>query len=615
MGKHRVLFLPQEKSGTFASGTVVRDAALDLGILIDSSCAGIGTCGKCKVEIRQGNGEITPIEHEVLSATELQKGVRLACQATIDNEIVCHIPDQSLSTIDQISAWGVDGSFDLDPETQVVKVEIEPPVLGERHFTFDRFRARLLKDGYEVSNDLRNIRNFASEISPRVRTLHSIVDRGDLVTFSSTEDRLLGLALDIGTTTVAAKLVDLRTGSTLGVSSAANPQAALGADVVARIQYISRHSGGLRKMQRLIVNQINELVTSVCSQANARRAEVVKTVVVGNTVMQHILLGISPSGLGKSPYAAVTRGPIRVRARDLSFNTNGDGIVYVTPNLASFVGGDITSVLTAVRIDRREDLTLVIDMGTNGEIVLGNSERLICCSSPAGPAWEGACITWGMRAARGAIERAEIVDSRLEYRTIADASPVGICGSGLIDIVCAFLRHELIELSGRILTSEEAHEKVPGELAERIGVGHNGKRTLRIAEMGGADPIVLTQDDVRQIQLAKAGIAAGVRTLLAEFGVGPHAIARVFLAGAFGNHVRGTDVAQLGLVPGVGAHRIHFVGNAALSGSESMLKSKEAVELAESIAESIGYVEVAGRAEFEDVFVESIPFPPIQEGP
>lgn len=612
MGKHRVLFLPQEKSGIFASGTVLRDAALDLGILIDSSCAGIGTCGKCKIELRQGNGEITDVEHEVLSATELKKGVRLACQAVIEQDVVCHIPEQSLSSVDQITAWGVDGSFDVDPETKVIDIAVPPAVLGERHFTFDRFRARLSEAGHEVSNDLRNIRKFASEISPGTETLHPVVDHDDLITFSSSEDGLFGLALDIGTTTVAAKLIDLNTGSTLGVSSAANPQAALGADVVARIQYVTRHSGGLRKMQRLIVNQINELIISVCRQAEIRRADVVKTVVVGNTVMQHILLGITPTGLGRSPYAAVTQGPVRIRARDLGLNTNGDGIVYVAPNLASFVGGDITSVLTAVRIDRRTDLTLVIDMGTNGEIVLGDAERLICCSSPAGPAWEGACISWGMRAARGAIERAEIVDSELEFRTIGDVSPVGICGSGLIDLVCTFLRHGLIDLSGRILTSEEAAERVPA-LAEKIGVGRNGKRTIRVAEVAGADPIVLTQDDVRQIQLAKAGIAAGVRTLLAKFGVGPEAIARVFLAGAFGNHVRGTDVVQLGLVPGVGAHRIHFVGNAALSGSESMVKSREAVALAERIADRIGYVEVAGRAEFEDVFVESIPFPPIQE--
>ncbi|HEY5564624.1 MAG TPA: ASKHA domain-containing protein [Rhodothermia bacterium] len=613
MGKHRVLFLPQEKAGTFVSGTVLRDAALDLGILIDSSCAGIGTCGKCKVEVRQGGSDPTDVEHMVLSAVELSKGVRLACQTTVNSEIVCHVPEQSLSTIDQITAWGVDGGFALDPETRVVTVSRPKPVLGDRHFTYDRFRTQLSALGHDVTGDLASMRRYAAEVPPSAEIVHAVVDRNDLLTISTGTERFLGLALDIGTTTVAAKLIDLESGATLGVASAGNPQAALGSDVVARIQYVTRHTGGLRKMQRLIVNQLNELAASVCTQARVRRSDVVKAVIVGNTVMGHILLGISPKSLGTSPYAAVSRGPVRLRARELGLNTNGDGIVYVAPNLASFVGGDITSVLTAVRMDKRHDLTLVIDMGTNGEIVLGHSSRLVCCSSPAGPAWEGACISWGMRAARGAIERAEIVDNRIALRTIGEASPVGICGSGLIDLVCTFLRNGLIERSGRIPTQDEIRDRLPAALVDLVGVTRTGKRSLRVADMAGADPIVVTQDDVRQIQLAKAGIAAGVHTLLSEFDSAPEDIAQVFLAGAFGNHVRGSDVLQLGLVPGVGAHRIHFVGNAALSGAESMIKSREALSLAERIADEIGYVEVAGRPEFEDLFVECIPFPEIQE--
>jgi uncharacterized 2Fe-2S/4Fe-4S cluster protein (DUF4445 family) len=283
------------------------------------------------------------------------------------------------------------------------------------------------------------------------------------------------------------------------------------------------------------------------------------------------------------------------------------GAVYFLPNLACFVGGDMTAVLVTLDLERSDELQLVVDIGTNGEIVLGSRKRIVCCSSPAGPAWEGASITWGMRAAYGAIERVDLQGPDLAYRTIGNGPPAGICGSGLMDLAALCRRTGIVDESGRMLTDDKATQ-APDPLRARLG-GRDSGAFLRVAPVRDNSWVELTQKDVREIQLAKAAIASGIQTLLCEWAVRPEQIDRISIAGAFGNHIRGQDAVDIGLLPRVPADRIHFIGNAAAAGAEAVLRSREARAKAERLAETIDYVEVAGRPEFQDLFVDCLLFP------
>jgi uncharacterized 2Fe-2S/4Fe-4S cluster protein (DUF4445 family) len=329
--------------------------------------------------------------------------------------------------------------------------------------------------------------------------------------------------------------------------------------------------------------------------------------------MQHLFLGVDPRHLGVKPYTAACSGPVSVRATELGFRMSDHAVVYSAPNLSSYVGSDITSVLVALRIREAEAPMIVVDMGTNGEMVATDGERIVCCSSPAGPAWEGACIGWGMRASRGAIERFEVVDDGVELRTIGETPPVGICGSGLIDIVCSLRQVGVINSSGRLMSRDDTAGQLGADFGERITEKADGVREFIVTRLEEGRAITLSQGDIRQVQLAKAGIAAGIQTLLANLGIGADDVEKVLLAGAFGNHLDGESVEQLGLIPGVSADRIRFVGNAAMSGAEAILRSRPARVEAEAIADVIEYIEVAAEPGFQDIFVDAIAFPEIKQ--
>jgi uncharacterized 2Fe-2S/4Fe-4S cluster protein (DUF4445 family) len=324
--------------------------------------------------------------------------------------------------------------------------------------------------------------------------------------------------------------------------------------------------------------------------------------------MQHIALNIDPRNLAYSPYTPVFQGPVTLKAKSLGIEMNPTAAVYNLPNLACFVGSDITAVLTVLDLDEKDEMQLALDLGTNGEIVLGNKHRLLCCSSPAGPAWEGACITWGMRATHGAIERAEFIDGELRLRTIGGADPLGICGSGLIDLIGEFVRAGAIDGTGRILRASQLQGQLQNIFKEHIIHGKNGVNDIAVTRIDENRSITLTQNDVREVQLAKSAIAAGIQILMQELNVKPAQVSNVFIAGAFGNHARGQDVVDLGIIPGISPEKIVFIGNAALTGAEAVLRSKEAREKAERIAKKIEYIEIADRPEFQDNFVEGMNF-------
>jgi uncharacterized 2Fe-2S/4Fe-4S cluster protein (DUF4445 family) len=607
MSEYQILFLPARQSSSFEEGTTFLDAALELGILIESTCAGLGDCAKCRVVIPSGATPPGSVEERLLTPQELEKGVRLSCQARVSSKGVCLVPETSRLVGDQIMVEGYRGALTFKPDLRKVHCTLDRPELGMKYFDAEELGRRL---GVPVNSNLRAVRDLPGLLQAHDYSVTAVIDQDRLIGVEGgdTTARCYGVAVDIGTTTVATKLVDLCQGRVAGVASALNPQKSYGADVVSRIHYCIEHEGGLELMHRLIVRQISELIGKLCTQAGIESTEVYKISVAANTVMQHFFLKIDPRSVATMPYAPAFQGPITVGAAELGIPINPVGVVYVLPNLGSFVGSDITSVLSVLTVHESEAIQLVVDIGTNGEMVLGSKTRIICCSSPAGPAWEGATIAWGMRAAHGAIERAEIIDGDLQIRTIGGVQPIGICGSGLLDLVCEFVRAGLIDASGRILGRGQLSPQVPERLKERILETDGKVNHVRIAPVGNNEHILLTQKDIREVQLAKGAIASGIAILMKVLGVSAEQIAAVYIAGAFGNHVRGKDAVDSGLIPPVDPSRIHFIGNAALSGAEAVLLSQETRRRAEELSRTIEYVEISDRADFQDTFVEAMSF-------
>ncbi|MEE9166037.1 MAG: ASKHA domain-containing protein [Candidatus Neomarinimicrobiota bacterium] len=612
MREHRIHFLPGKKTGHFETGTTFRDAGLALGIVIESSCAGIGTCAKCKVNVKGSASEPAKVEEELLTPSEISKGVRLSCQASVTGNSVCLVPEESQSFSEVILTEGVRGHFPLDPDTRKIFVELPQARLGEKYFDLERLEEELAIKGYNVSSiRLPGVRHLPNLLRSHDQKVTVVLDDDEMMTVEggTTTETLFGVAFDIGTTTVAARLLNMNTGQVSAVASTVNPQKNYGADVISRISHIVEHSGGLELLHRLIIKTMNELVENICSRADVPRDDIYKASIAGNTVMQHIVLNLDPRHLAYKPYTPVFRGPATVPADDIGLQLNRHATAYVIPNLACFVGSDITAVLTNLDMEEQDDVQLVVDIGTNGEMVLGSKERLLCCSSPAGPAWEGAYITWGMRAAHGAIERASIVDGELEFRTIGNREPLGICGSGLLDLVCEFVRASVIDPSGRILSVEELNPAVSESLKSRIVHRTNGANDITIAEIDQEKSVMLLQKDIREVQLAKSAIASGIKILMKELGVKAEDIKQVYVAGAFGNHVRGEDAIDSGLLPEVSPEQVKFIGNASLAGAEAILLSRKARKKAEHLSEIIEYVEISERDDFHELFVQSMHFP------
>jgi uncharacterized 2Fe-2S/4Fe-4S cluster protein (DUF4445 family) len=611
MAKHKVTFLPGKQSSEFEAGISLLDAALELGVVIASACAGIGTCAKCRVVVKEGVSEPSAVEKELLSRGELAQGTRLSCQTRLEADCVCIVPPESRAFGDQIMVEGVQGNFPLDPEISKLALEVPAHQVGEKYHHFEALVAALVQSGAELrTTDLSAARRLPAVLRQGGRRVTAVLESGRLLTVEAgdTSDKLFGVAFDIGTTTVVARLIDIRNGQVVAVASELNPQCERGADVVTRLKYILEKSSGLKTLHRLIIKTMNALLEEVCRKAEIRASQVYKCTVVGNTVMHHIALAIDPRDLGSAPYTPSFGGPATVRAAELGLKVNADGIVYFLPNLAGYVGSDITSVLTTLDLEDSPDLQLVVDIGTNGEIALGSSQGLYCASSPAGPAWEGATISSGMRAARGAIERAKVAGGDLEYRVIGNTEPLGICGSGLADLVAELLRNGVITKAGRILPPDSLPAEVPAALRRRVVRINGGPPQVRIAPLAEGRWLALTQADVREVQLAKAAIASGIRIMMKDLGVTARDIAAVHIAGAFGNHLRGQDALDLGLLPEAAPEKIRFIGNAAVTGAEAVLLSSQARRKAERIAQIMRYVEIGFRDDFQEAFVDSMHF-------
>jgi uncharacterized 2Fe-2S/4Fe-4S cluster protein (DUF4445 family) len=608
-----VTVLPERRTIAVQPGQVLLRAAHGQGIDITATCGGRGRCTSCRVKVVEGTPPPGTINDQLQLGDDLvREGYRLACQLAPLEPLAVQLAPPLDEQAFQI--LGVDpGAVALS------RVRIDPGVRKRL------VRVELPRDEHHQTSDLEQLGHaagFPAASLPLdvVRALPSILRdaKGDVtvVTFrdepitverGDTTAMAFGLAIDVGTTSVVTTLLELASGEVMTSVSSLNPQATFGGDLMSRIAFVQWNPSNLRKLQSRIIGLLNQQIDEVVARTGVLPQWIYKLTVVGNTCMHHILLGIDPTYVGLSPYTAVVRDGLVIPARTLHLKVNPEARVCLLPIVAGFVGADAVGAVLATRLDESDRIRSVVDIGTNGEIVMGTRDRLLACSAPAGPALEGAQIRHGMRGAVGAIDRVWLEDGDLRYHVLGDGRPQGVCGSGLIDAVAAALDAGLIDWTG--LIQLERRNGFPEALRRRL-VARGEERLLVLVPRGeatGGGEIVLSQEDVRQVQLAKGAIASGIRMLQHVLAIDDHGLAELMLAGGFGNYLSIRSAVRIGLIPPLPAGRIRYVGNAAALGAQLALVSE--AERAARLARAIEHISLATHPDFQDLFVEAMNFP------
>lgn len=626
--KLTVIFQPSGRRGDVKSGSNLKDAARRLGVDIESICGGAGTCGKCKVRIEEGlfakhgvkpqKDNLSPLtepERKHLSAHLKKQGYRLACQARVYGNVVVFVPEESRGGKQIVRKDITERTLPLKPAVRRYYVELKGATLKDARGDWERLQTELgrrfglkqLTIDYPVLLDLpKVIRQGNWKITASVWMGREVIK-----VEPGLKEKKYGIAIDVGTTTVAGYLCDLESGRVIATESLMNPQVAYGEDVMARITYGATNRNGRKTMHTAIIRGLNKVLARACAQAKIRRGDIVDATVVGNTCMHHLLLKIDPIYLGKSPFPPAIHHSLDIKARDLGLKIAPGAYIHVLPIEAGFVGADNIGVLIAQEPYRQENIELIIDIGTNGELILGNRQKLLSCSCATGPAFEGAAIKHGMRAAPGAIEKIEIDGKTREVRfkvigkeswntELKDVGARGICGSGIIDAVAQLYLSGIINHTGRFNTALET---------PRLRASQSGPEFV-IAwakETAIEQDIIVCQQDVRNVQLGKAALYAGAKTLMRQMGVPK--VDRVILAGAFGSYIDRESAASLGLFPECEPENVYAVGNAAGEGARITLLNTDKRAEADEIAPKVEYVELTTAPDFNKLFVQSMWLP------
>jgi len=614
-----VRFLPGGMQGRVPRGDRVDQAARKLGVDLQSVCGGQGTCGKCKVRLlRQAGSDSlevalsapTKLEEKHLSAEEFAKGWRLACQCQVLGDATFDIPEESRSGGQVIRKAPGAISVDPDPLVEARTVTVPAPDLSSPSSDWERLSAQI-KSGkmrIDLHPDPGMLAVLPKVLASGKKTAALIRNGVECIGVAPAGSRpLTGLALDIGTTTLAAYLCDLENGEVLATASTVNPQISCGEDVISRIAHASNQDNGQKELQQLVIGAVNQLLASVCIQADTTIDSVADIACVANTCMHHLFLGLDPMGLGKAPFAPVTTLGLDIKARDLGIQASPGAWVHMLPAVSAFIGSDTVGVMLALDEPSIDETVLVIDVGTNGEIVLASGDRLVCTSCATGPALEGATLVCGMRAAAGAIERIRIDKKTLDvdYQVIGTETgkqipAAGICGSGVIDAISAMFTSGVIKKNGtldRQLTTPRLQQS-----------GNDASFVIAPApESAGDRDIVIGQDDIRAVQMAKGAIHAGVRLLMAEVGI--QSVDRVVLAGAFGSVIDPLSALTIGLFPDVPPDKIVAVGNAAGDGARMALFNRSMRKRATVLAEKMETVELTERPDFQREFAMAMHLP------
>ena len=608
--------LPGRRTLDVTPGTTILKAAHAAGVDITATCGGRGRCTSCRIKFVSGAPPPPTISDQLqLGEGLVREGYRLACQcavtAAVTVQIAPAIDERSFQILGAERLPGAPTPVTLDAgiDKQVMHVTLPK---DEHHQTSDleELLAAAGASVDDVSADVCKtlpaaLRNRQGEVTvTRFGRRILAVESGD------TALHKFGLAIDIGTTSVVTTLMELASGEQMASVSSLNPQAVFGGDLMSRIAFAQGDPGNLRKLQTRIIGLLNQHVEQVTRDSGVLAKWIYKVVVVGNTCMHHLLLGIDPSYVGLAPYAPVLRHAVTLSARELFLKVNPEARVCLLPLVAGFVGADAVAVALATRIADTPEIRIAVDIGTNGEVLLGSREHLWACSAPAGPALEGAQIRHGMRAAMGAIDRVTIVDGDLHLHTIGEAAAQGLCGSGIVDAIAALLDAGIIDWTG--LIDVDGRERLPASLRARVLMRGEERLVVlaRPGEAGAEREIALTQEDVRQVQLCKGAIASGVAMLQHVAGVSPDDVSELMLAGGFGNYLSVRSALRIGLIPPtVPEERIRYVGNAAALGAQLALVSEPERRRAEAIAASIDHVSLAAHPDFQDIFVDCMNFP------
>jgi uncharacterized 2Fe-2S/4Fe-4S cluster protein (DUF4445 family) len=591
---HEVIFLPEGRHVTVQEDTTLLQAARAGGLTVEAPCDGRGSCGKCRVRV---SGELTPPdEFEVSQLGDLlAEGLRLACRARIGGSVRAEVLHTGSETFVAVTE-GKSCQWSFDPPIR--KVAIENPEAGCE-------RRALVSGGEPVFPEKfpAMLRELAEKERQGLLPAEIIMKNDKIVAWQYQAGQpCYGIALDLGTTSVVAELVDLISSESLGTSACLNPQAEYGGDVLTRISFAAQHTNGMQILQKKIVEGINNLIDRLTGEQNLCSEDIFEVVVAGNTTMLHLLMGVSPHSLAQSPYRPVFTQQMEVSATELGVHMAARGMVTVLPSAAAFVGADIVAGLLAIGHYSYSKITLFIDIGTNGELVVSRNGKLVGTSSAAGPALEGMNISCGCRAESGAIEGV-IIDSNchINLEVIGDGKPKGICGSGLVDLVAELVRCGVIEANGRFAKKD----KLVPMLASRL-VDVDERPAFLVSEVGH---IYISQKDVRQVQLAKGAIAAAIELLLKELDISCTDVEEVLVAGAFGAHLKPSSLIGIGLLPPVCQGKIRFVGNTAKAGAMAVLLNRQAAMDVVEIAQAIKVIDLSCQPEFQDCFIKSLSYP------
>ncbi|WP_309085831.1 ASKHA domain-containing protein [Chelativorans sp.] len=631
-----VLFMPSGKRGRFPKGTSVLDAARQLGVYVESVCGGRATCGRCQVEVQEGHfakhkissskehiSPFGPKEARYAEKRELPAGRRLSCSATIEGDLVIDVPQDAVINAQVVRKDADNRVIERHPAVNLRYVEVEEPDMHHPLGDLDRLKSQIQKDwGYrrlEVDFHLlgevqKTLRQGKWAVTAAVHQDEEEEAARIIALWPGLKNEAYGLACDIGSTTIAMHLVSLLSGRVVASAGASNPQIRFGEDLMSRVSYVMMNPDGRQAMTRAVRQEVSKLIDKVTAEGGIERADILDAVFVGNPVMHHLFLGIDPTELGGAPFALAVSGAVKARADDLGLKLNPGARLYMLPCIAGHVGADAAAVTLSEGPHRQDRMMLIVDVGTNAEIVLGNSDRVVAASSPTGPAFEGAEISSGQRAAPGAIERVRIDRQTLEPRfrvigsdhwsdepgfaeAVGATGVTGICGSGIIEVIAEMYLSGIISEDGVI----------DGTLAARSPRIVEQGRTFSYVLTEGEPRIAVTQNDVRAIQLAKAALYAGTKLLMEKQGVDTVDVIR--FAGAFGSFIDPTFAMVLGLIPDCELENVSAVGNAAGTGARMALLNRDHRREIEETVRRIEKIETALEPKFQEHFVYAMALP------
>jgi uncharacterized 2Fe-2S/4Fe-4S cluster protein (DUF4445 family) len=619
-----IVFEPDGRRGQFKSGTRLFAAAEELGVRIRSECGGEGTCGKCRVIIVSGSAylsELTDSEGKMLTQKEIENKYRLSCQTQIKEErltknaITVLVPSESRVGVRRIQVKGMEQPVRLKPAIQKFHLTLQKPTITNPTADDEELIRRIektteltnVKLSYETSRILPTIiREGNWDITATLWNNQKIID----VEAGDTKAKNYGASIDIGTSKIVGYVVNLNTGEVVSAGMLENPQIQYGEDILSRIFYATQSPENQEEIRKIVVDGINVVIESACKDAtDVDMKKIYEVTVVGNTAMTHLFLGIQSRFLSLAPYPPAMKRSIDVEAKKTGLRIHPQGNVHVLPCVAGYVGADAVADVIATSMHEKDEMSLLVDVGTNGEVFLGNKKEILSCSCAAGPAFEGTQIKYGMKAVTGAIEKVKINPKtfEVEYETIGDEKPIGLCGSAMVDILAELLKTGIISTRGRF--NQETIKTRRLVQARKQGQGEVSFVIAWKEETAINSDISVTAKDISEIQLAKAALHTGCEILMQKKGITQKQIDRAYIAGAFGNYINPENARTIGLIPDIPTGKITFAGNTALSGAKMALTSMKVRELADTLSKQIKYVELMAEDSFKREFIASVLLP------